>query len=357
MTTADEAIKALSFVKDSGSGKSLVELGWLDQVRVNPPRVTLRLNLPNFANSQRDRIAQETRILLEQFNDIDDVQIELGNSPQKAEIGKAGHGESQPLQAINGVRNVIAVTSGKGGVGKSTVAVNLACALAQQGLKVGLLDADIYGPNTPTMLGVAAKTPEVFGEGAEQKLIPIESAGIAMVSMGFLIEENQPVIWRGPMLNGIIRQFLYQTSWGERDVLVVDMPPGTGDAQLSLAQAVPITGVLIVTTPQKVSLQDARRGLAMFKQMDIPILGVIENMTFFVTPDPPERKYSLFGSGGGKQLAEENGVPLLAQIPMEMLVLEGGNEGWPIVKEYPDSLSAKAFEELAISILRTIKTN
>ncbi len=357
MTTAEEAIKALSLIKDSGTGKSLLELGWLDQIRINPPRASVRLNLPNFANSQRQGIAQEIRTYLEKFDDIDAVQIELANSPQQGEIGKAGHGEMQPVQAINGVKNIVAVTSGKGGVGKSTVAVNLACALAQKGLKVGLLDADIYGPNTPTMLGVAQKTPEVFGQGAEQKIIPIESAGIAMVSMGFLIDEDQPVIWRGPMLNGIIRQFLYQTSWGERDVLVVDMPPGTGDAQLSLAQAVPITGVLVVTTPQKVSLQDARRGLAMFKQMDIPILGVIENMTFFVTPDPPERKYSLFGSGGGEQLAKENSVPLLAQIPMEMPVLEGGNEGWPIVKRYPDSLSAKAFKELAISIVKTIKIN
>ena len=174
-----------------------------------------------------------------------------------------------------------------GGVGKSTVAVNLACALAASGLRVGLLDADIYGPNAPTMLGVADRTPEVRGGGDSQILVPIQTCGLAMVSMGLLIQENQPVIWRGPMLNGIIRQFLYQVEWGERDVLVVDLPPGTGDAQLSLAQAVPMAGVLIVTTPQKVSLQDARRGLAMFLQMGIDVLGVVENMTAFIPPDLP----------------------------------------------------------------------
>jgi len=354
MTNAEEVIKSLSLIKDSGSGKSLLELGWLDDVRVNPPRVTLRLSLPNFANSQREAIAKEIRKLLDEFQDINDVQIELGNSTEQGGIGNAGHGEVNTLQSIQGVKNVIAVTSGKGGVGKSTVSVNLACALAEKGLKVGLLDADIYGPNTPIMLGVESNTPQVYGQGSDQKIIPIESFGIAMISMGFLIDENQPVIWRGPMLNGIIRQFLYQASWGERDVLVVDMPPGTGDAQLSLAQAVPITGVLIVTTPQKVSLQDARRSLAMFNQMQVPILGVVENMTFFVPPDLPDKKYPLFGVGGGTQLAQENCVPLLAKIPMELSVVEGGNEGWPIVNKFPESLSAKAFEGLAKSILETI---
>ena len=351
MTTTAEVFDVLSSLRDSGSGKTLVELGWLGIIKVEPPLVAVRLNLPNFAQNQRDLIAKQIRELLEKLNDIEKVQIELGNSPDSGGIGKAGHGDMKPLQAIEGVKNVIAVTSGKGGVGKSTVAVNLACALAQKGFKVGLLDADIYGPNTPIMLGVAEKLPDVSGSGADQKIIPIESCGISLVSMGFLIDDDQPVIWRGPMLNGIIRQFLYQACWGEKDFLIVDMPPGTGDAQLSLAQAVPISGVLIVTTPQKVSLQDSRRGLAMFKQMDIPILGVVENMTAFVPPDLPNNKYELFGKGGGKELANENSVPLLAQIPMELNVVYGGNEGWPVVSKYPDSLSAKAFESLAALIL------
>ena len=245
------------------------------------------------------------------------------------------------------MRQVIAVSSGKGGVGKSTVAVNLACALAATGLRVGLLDADIYGPNAPTMLGVADRTPEVSGEGAAQVLRPIETCGIAMVSMGLLIAENQPVIWRGPMLNGIIRQFLYQVDWGERDVVVVDLPPGTGDAQLSLAQAVPMAGVLIVTTPQQVSLQDARRGLAMFLQMGVAVLGVVENMSSFIPPDAPDKRYAIFGSGGGALLAAEAGVPLLAELPLEMLVREGGDRGQPVVLAQPATATARAFMDLA----------
>ncbi len=351
MTTAEETIEILSSVRDSGSGKSLLELGWIEPIKIDPPRITVRLKLPNFAQNQRDRIAKEIKGLLEQLRDIENVQIELANTSKSGAIGNAGHGENKPLQAIKGVKNIIAITSGKGGVGKSTVAVNLACALAKKGYKTGLLDADIYGPNTPIMLGVAEQLPVVSGSGADQKIIPIESYGIGLVSMGFLIDEDQPVIWRGPMLNGIIRQFLYQAEWGEKDFLIVDMPPGTGDAQLSLAQAVPMSGVVIVTTPQKVSLQDSRRGLAMFKQMDIPVLGVVENMNVFIPPDLPNKKYELFGKGGGDQLANENSVPLIAKIPMELNVVNGGNEGWPIVDKYPDSFSAKAFDKLANSIL------
>ncbi len=351
MTTVEQASKALNRVKDSGSGRSVVELGWLDKIRVEPPKALVLLSLPGFAQSQRDRLAELIRECLLELKDITDVQIELGNPPDQPPLGQAGHGQAAQLQSISGVKKVIAVSSGKGGVGKSTVAVNLACALAQKGFKVGLLDADIYGPNIPIMLGVSDCTPEVIGSGADQQIIPIESCGVAMVSMGLLIDENQPVIWRGPMLNGIIRQFLYQALWGERDFLIVDLPPGTGDAQLSLAQAVPMAGVVIVTTPQKVSLQDARRGLAMFKQMDVPVLGVVENMTGFVPPDQPEKSYPLFGIGGGQQLADESGVPLLVKVPMEMPVQEEGNEGKPIVHSRPQSVSAKVFQNLALSLL------
>jgi ATP-binding protein involved in chromosome partitioning len=240
-------------------------------------------------------------------------------------------------------------------VGKSTVAVNLACALQQQGLRVGLLDADIYGPNAPTMLGVADRTPEVQGEGEGQRLTPIESCGLAMVSMGLLIGPDQPVIWRGPMLNGIIRQFLYQVDWGERDVLVVDLPPGTGDAQLSLAQAVPMAGVVVVTTPQQVALQDARRGLAMFQQMGIPVLGVVENMSWFSPPDQPEQRYAIFGSGGGRQLADESQVPLLGQIPIELPVQQGGDSGRPVTISQPDSVTAAVFKNLASGLMAALK--
>ena len=353
------AIQALASVCDSGTGRPLLDLGWITEVRLQGARAIFRLALPNFAAGQRDRLAAEAREALLGLEGIDDVQIELAPPPSSAPIGAAGHGSSPgpglpSRQAIPGVRRVIAVSSGKGGVGKSTVAVNLACALACRGLRVGLLDADIYGPNAPTMLGVAGQVPEVTGSGAEQVLQPLETCGLAMVSMGLLIAENQPVIWRGPMLNGIIRQFLYQVAWGERDVLVVDLPPGTGDAQLSLAQAVPIDGGLVVTTPQRVSLQDARRGLAMLVQMGVPVLGVVENMSWFLPPDRPEQRYALFGSGGGALLADEAGVPLLAQLPLELSVREGGDQGHPIVLAQPDSATAQAFLSLAESVCQAI---
>jgi ATP-binding protein involved in chromosome partitioning len=354
-----QVIEALRPVCDSGTGRSLLELGWITDARRQGARAIFRLALPNFAASQRDRLASEARQALLRVGGIEDVQIELASPPSSGPIGAAGHGSSPGAgpparQAIPAVRRVLAVSSGKGGVGKSTVAVNLACALARRGLRVGLLDADIYGPNAPTMLGVAGQVPEVRGSGAEQVLQPLETCGLAMVSMGLLIAEDQPVIWRGPMLNGIIRQFLYQVDWGERDVLVVDLPPGTGDAQLSLAQAVPIDGGIIVTTPQQVSLQDARRGLAMFVQMGVPVLGVVENMSWFLPPDRPEQRYALFGSGGGARLAEEAEVPLLAQLPLELPVREGGDQGHPIVLAQPESATAQAFSALAESLCQRL---
>jgi ATP-binding protein involved in chromosome partitioning len=357
MASLEQATAALATIRDAGSGRDLLDLGWIEQPRLQGERLVFRLSLPSFAQSQQSRIAAEARELLLAIDGIRDVQIEVGQpaaAHQGAPIGGAGHGAAPgpggqlpPRQPIAGVQRVIAVSSGKGGVGKSTVAVNLACALARRGLRVGLLDADIYGPNAPTMLGVADRTPVVRGEGAEQVLTPIESCGIAMVSMGLLIDADQPVIWRGPMLNGIIRQFLYQVDWGEREVLVVDLPPGTGDAQLTLAQAVPMAGVLIVTTPQQVSLADARRGLAMFVQMGVPVLGVVENMSGFIPPDAPEKRYPIFGSGGGASLAAEAGVPLLAELPLELPVREGGDSGTPVVLAAPESLTAQAFLALA----------
>ncbi|MFN7632956.1 MAG: P-loop NTPase [Cyanobacteriota bacterium] len=357
-----QAIEALKPLRDAGTDRSLLELGWINSVRVQGTRAIFRLALPNFAGGQRDRIVAEARGALLAVAGIEDVQIELAPPPSSGPIGAAGHGSAPGAgvptrQAIPGVRQVIAVSSGKGGVGKSTVAVNLACALARKGLRVGLLDADIYGPNAPTMLGVSGRVPEVRGSGSDQVLQPIETCGLAMVSMGLLIEDNQPVIWRGPMLNGIIRQFLYQVEWGERDVLVVDLPPGTGDAQLSLAQAVPIGGGIVVTTPQQVSLQDARRGLAMFVQMGVPVLGIVENMSWFLPPDLPDRRYALFGSGGGARLADEAGVPLLAQLPMELLVREGGDEGRPIVLAHSSSATAQAFEALAETLSHRLLLN
>ena len=346
MTTVEDANKVLSKILDSGTKKNLIELAWIKNVRVMLPRIIITLSLPSFANSQRDRIVKEARNRLLQFEDINDVQIEIDNDVSKS---NSNNGSDVPnLQNINGVKHIIAISSGKGGVGKSTIAVNIACSLAKLGLKTGLLDADIYGPNTPAMLGVTEENPKVTdGSGNDQRLIPINKYGISLVSMGFLIEEGQPVIWRGPMLNSIIKQFLYQVEWNNLDFLVIDLPPGTGDAQISLSQSVPISGAIVVTTPQQVSLQDARRGLAMFKQLGVPLLGVVENMSVFIPPDMPNKKYEIFGRGGGQILAEENNLPLLAKIPLEISLGDDSNKGVPISISKPDKESSIRFKKLA----------
>ena len=241
------------------------------------------------------------------------------------------------------IRNAVAVGSGKGGVGKSTVAVNIAVSLAQSGARVGLMDADIYGPNTPTMLGVE-KLPPPQG----QRLIPAIAYGIKMISMGLLVKPGQPLIWRGPMLNSAIRQFLGDVEWGELDYLIVDLPPGTGDASLSLAQALPLSGAVIVTLPQQVSLEDASRGLNMFKTLEVPILGIIENMSYLDLPDGT--RMDLFGSGGGEYLAQITETTFLGKIPIDQNVRIGGDTGKPIVVSHPDSPVALALTEIAQKI-------
>lgn len=248
----------------------------------------------------------------------------------------------------NKITFAVAVASGKGGVGKSTVAVNLAVALAQQGLKVGLMDADIYGPNVPTMMGVN-RLPETSGP----KLLPAEAHGVKLISIGFLVPPGQPLIWRGPMLHGAIRQFVQDVDWGELDMLVIDLPPGTGDAQLSLAQTLPLTGGVIVTLPQKVSLEDALRGLEMFRTMDVDVLGVIENMSFLALPDG--EKLDIFGEGGGGDLAQDAGVPFLGAIPIDPAVRQGGDEGVPIIISEPDSPAAKALNGIAVALVDTLR--
>jgi ATP-binding protein involved in chromosome partitioning len=238
------------------------------------------------------------------------------------------------------VKNAVAIASGKGGVGKSTVAVNVAVALAQSGARVGLLDADIYGPNVPTMMGV-----DHLPASTSNKLIPAETYGVKMMSIGFLVKPGQPLIWRGPMLHSAIRQFLADVEWGELDYLIIDLPPGTGDAQLSLAQSIPLSGGVMVTLPQAVSLEDASRSLAMFRELNVPILGVVENMSFLELPDGT--RMEVFGKGGGAALAAMGGVPLIGSIPMDPAVRAGGDNGKPIVVSRPDSAPALALRSVA----------
>jgi ATP-binding protein involved in chromosome partitioning len=245
------------------------------------------------------------------------------------------------------IRNAVAVGSGKGGVGKSTVAVNIAVALAETGARVGLLDADIYGPNIPTMLGVD-RLPPPNGK----RLVPAQAYGLKMISMGLLVKAGQPLIWRGPMLNSAIRQFLGEVDWGELDYLIVDLPPGTGDAALSLAQALPLSGAIIVTLPQLVSIEDASRGLQMFRTLEVPILGVIENMSFLDLPDGT--RMEIFGSGGGEKLAQSTNTPFLGKIPLDPTVREGGDTGQPIVTAKPQAPAAIALREIAAGLAAKI---
>jgi ATP-binding protein involved in chromosome partitioning len=241
----------------------------------------------------------------------------------------------------------VAVASGKGGVGKSTVAVNVAVALAQAGARVGLLDADIYGPNIPTMMGVATLPPPT-----KEKLVPAEAYGVKMMSIGFLVKPDQPLIWRGPMLHSAIRQFLSDVEWGELDYLVVDLPPGTGDAALSLMQSLPLSGGIIVTLPQQVSLEDARRGMEMFRQLNVPVFGVVENMSYLELPDGT--KMDIFGTGGGERLAREGGVPFIGTIPIDSKVRVGGDNGKPVIVEDPGSPAAVALRGIAEAVAAKI---
>jgi ATP-binding protein involved in chromosome partitioning len=244
--------------------------------------------------------------------------------------------------ALPGIRHLVAVASGKGGVGKSTVAANLALALSAAGHKVGLMDADIYGPSIPTMLGVPDVDPQATA-------FPLRRHGIELMSMGFVLGRNQAAVLRGPMVHRYLAGFLTQIPWGELDFLLVDMPPGTGDAQLSLSQTAPVSGAVIVTTPQEVSLDVARRGLEMFRQVRVPVLGVVENMSYFIADDG--KRYDIFRHGGGRKLAAEAGVPLLGEVPIDPRVAECGDAGEPIVRKYPDSAVARAYRDLAAAVV------
>ena len=340
---SQSVLSVLRPVQDPELRKSLVELNMIRNVKVDGGQVSFTLVLTTPACPLREFIVEDCEKAVKQLPGVTDVAVEVtAETPQQKSL--------PDRNGVPGIKNIIAISSGKGGVGKSTVAVNVAVALAQTGAKIGLLDADIYGPNDPTMLGLADAQIVVQTTEKGDILEPAFNHGVKLVSMGFLIDRDQPVIWRGPMLNGVIRQFLYQVEWGELDYLIVDMPPGTGDAQLTLTQAVPMAGAVIVTTPQNVALLDSRKGLRMFQQLDVNVLGIVENMSYFIPPDMPEKQYDIFGSGGGEKTATELGIPLLGCVPLEMPTRLGSDSGVPIVVGEPDSPSAKAFKDIALAI-------
>ena len=331
--TKEQVLAALRQVMDPELGKDVVSLNMIRDVEIQGDTVRFRLVLTTPACPLRSEIEANARRAVEAIPGVGQVEIKMD-----AEVPQDGR--SRGIVRLP-IRNALAVGSGKGGVGKSTIAVNLAVALAQAGARVGLIDADIYGPNVPTMLGVHRLPPM----REANKIEPAEAYGVKVISIGFMVKPDQPLIWRGPMLHSAIRQFLNDVNWGELDYLIVDLPPGTGDAPLSLTQTLPLSGAIIVTTPQQVSLDDARRALRMFRQLNVPVLGVVENMSYLELPDGT--RVDVFGTGGGTQLAQEQQTELLAAIPMHPAVREGGDQGKPVVVAQPDSPAAQALRALA----------
>ncbi|MBA2334619.1 MAG: Mrp/NBP35 family ATP-binding protein [Pyrinomonadaceae bacterium] len=344
MTQISEQIilDSLKQIIDPDLRKDIVMLGFIRDLVIAGGDVSFRIVLTTPACPVKEEMETQAREIVSNLPGVNSVNVIMD-----AEVPQ-GRGVSNNI-AIPGVKNIIAVSSGKGGVGKSTVAVNLAVSLAQDGAKVGIMDADVYGPNIPIMLGTGYDQPEVL----DGKLIPIEAHGVKMISMAVLVPPDKPMILRGPMLHGVVRQFLTDVNWGELDYLIVDMPPGTGDVQLSLAQLVPVQGAVLVTTPQEVSLSDVRRAVKMFETVNIPVLGVIENMSYFIAPDTGNR-YEIFGTGGGQKLCDEYGLNFLGEVPLGMEVREGGDKGVPVVVSAPESPQSQAFHKVAEEVARQI---
>src|SRR5512132_1070226 len=333
--TKEAVLNALSKVQEPELHQDLITLNMVRELEINGDQVFFTIMLTTPACPLRSQIEREAKQAVMAIEGVKSVSIKMDSDVPN-------DGRMRGLLNMP-IRNAIAVGSGKGGVGKSTVAVNIAVALAQSGARVGLMDADIYGPNTPTMLGVDRLPPP---QGP--RLIPAQAYGIKMISMGLLVKPGQPLIWRGPMLNSAIRQFLGDVEWGELDYLIVDLPPGTGDAALSLAQALPLSGAVIVTLPQLVSLEDAGRGLNMFRTLEVPILGIIENMSYLELPDGT--RMDVFGTGGGERLAQVTEARFLGEVPMDPNVRIGGDAGRPIVVSHPQSAPALALTEIAQKI-------
>lgn len=334
--TQDQVLDALRVVQDPDLRRDIVALDFVKRVVIGEDgRVAFDIELTTPACPVKDLLKAQAHEAVAALPGVTAVDIVMTSSVRSS---GAVAGQRQPL---TGVKNIIAVGAGKGGVGKTTMAVNLALALAQRGGRVGLLDADIYGPNVPIMLGVQAPL-----ETDGQKIVPIERHGIWTVSMGFLAGDSDPVIWRGPMLHGVLRQFLQDVAWPALDYLVVDMPPGTGDVALSLSQHTPVSGAVVVTTPQTVSVADSRRAIQMYRKLNIPVLGLVENMSYFTCPSCGQET-DLFGRGGGKRLAEELSVPFLGAVPMAEPVRAAGDVGTPIVLSAPDHVVAQAIAAVA----------
>jgi ATP-binding protein involved in chromosome partitioning len=324
-------LEALKAVQDPDLHRDIVALGFVKDLKVDDSRVSFTIELTTPACPVKDQMRDQARAAVMQVPGVAAVDVQMS-----ARVRDAG-GVDGTRSPIAGVKNVIAIGAGKGGVGKTTVAVNLAIALAKCGGRVGLIDADIYGPNVPIMLGV--KT-QLTTDG--EKIVPAEKFGLQLISMGFLTSDDAPIIWRGPMLHGALQQFFREVRWRDLDYMVVDLPPGTGDVALSLSQTIPVAGSVVVTTPQQVALADSRRAVAMYKKLNIPPLGLIENMSHFVCPEC-RHEADIFGHGGGEKMADELGIPFLGRIPIYQPIREGSDAGVPLMISEPDSPASRAF--------------
>jgi ATP-binding protein involved in chromosome partitioning len=355
---------ALEQVMSPSTGGNVLESGQVEELSIEGGVVSFGFSL---AANDPGSLVREARAAVEGVQGVEKVRIDV-RLPQNVQAQAQGQGSHAPQRqkapgsvpaptpqtgVLPGVDHFIAVSSGKGGVGKSTVAANLAVALAAQGRRVGLLDADIYGPNIPIMFG-EKRRPQVTGTRGAERIVPLESHGVKLMSLGFLLEEEQPAIMRGPLVTGVLRQFLEQVEWGELDVLVIDLPPGTGDAQLSLVQTIDLDGAVMVTTPQEVSTGDVRRAIRMFERVNTDVLGIIENMSGFVCPSCDAR-HEIFGSGGGRSLAAAMDVAFLGDVPLDTAVRTAGDEGRPTVLSAPDSPAGKAFLEIAGRVMAAVE--
>ncbi len=337
-----DILDALRPIVDPDFHRSIVDLGFVKDIEIDGDRVAFKIELTTPACPVKAEFERQANEAVAALPGVAAVDVTMTSNTR---------GASRPSNqdVLPGVKNIVAVASGKGGVGKSTVSVNLALALRDSGAEVGLMDADIYGPSIPLMLDVRGQ-PQVT---PDKKIVPKEALGLRVMSIGFLAGEDAPVIWRGPMVHGIIQQFLSDVDWGELDYLVLDLPPGTGDAALTICQGAPLSGAVIVTTPQEVALIDARKGLKMFERVNVPVLGIVENMSWFTCPKCDVR-HALFGEGGGGRAAKELGVELLGQIPLQPDVVRAGDEGHPTVLSSPDSPAGAAFFEIAGMVARKL---
>jgi ATP-binding protein involved in chromosome partitioning len=344
--TKEQVIDALRNVDDPDLKKDLVTLGMVKDVEVNGKNVSFTVVLTTPACPMKDMIKRACENAITYY--VDKEAVTTVNMTANTTSQRTG-------PVLPGVKNFIAVSSGKGGVGKSTVAANLAVALAMSGAKVGLLDADIYGPSQPMMFDVLEDKPMLRDIDGKSYIVPVESYGVKLLSIGFFSDMNQAIVWRGPIAVRALNQMLSEADWGELDYMIVDLPPGTGDIHLSLVTAVPLTGAIVVSTPQQVALADARKGVAMFQlpQINVPVLGIVENMAYFTPAELPENKYYIFGRAGGEQLAQNLGVPLLGQIPLVQSICEAGDAGRPVVLQ-KNTPQAQAFIELAGNVVRQV---